>query len=392
MQKVYVGVNGCDEAVLEAGRLTRFVSVAGSVLTDDVRQADLILFYACGHLQSREADSMKMIRKILALKKASARLIVWGYLTQINPACLENLYDGRLVGPESASFFCGLFSQPEDKLESTVANTLTLTSKPVRIRVQFSRRIAGWFRDSFYYRTSKIWYIKIESGCKENCTYCSDKLAYKSLESSRVEKVLEQFEEGLKRGYRYFYLVGRDLGSYGYDMGLDLTSLLNQILASFSKQDYRVFLHNISPEFLVSMYGKMRLSFDSGKIFEIGSHVQSGSDRIVRLMGKKFAVPQWVKVMKSIDENYPEVRLCTSIMVGFPTETNEDFEKSLDLFREILFDRVESYMYDERPNLPSERLDGKIRECVKKKRYDRMMYHATVNNLKKRMKRFQILY
>jgi tRNA A37 methylthiotransferase MiaB len=109
-------------------------------------------------------------------------------------------------------------------------------------------------------------------------------------------------------------------------------------------------------------------------------------------MGKNFKVIDWVKTVKSISRNHPEIRLFTSIIVGFPSEEEADFNKSLNLINNTLFDRVDVYMYDERPGLPSLRLKGRVSEETKRKRYNKMRSYAALNNLRKRISRRQILY
>jgi tRNA A37 methylthiotransferase MiaB len=250
----------------------------------------------------------------------------------------------------------------------------------------------NFLRGKFYGQPGRVWYIKVESGCVNCCTYCSDRLAYKWIKSVPIEKILKQFEVGLQQGYRLFNLVGRDLGSYGYDMKLTLADLLNEMKNKYSDQRYKLYLTNVSPNSLIDIYPKTDAAFLAKKVFELGSHIQSGSQRILKLMGKEFSIEDWLAVIKDIDKNYPNIRTRTSIMVGFPSETEDDYRKTIDLVNNELFDRIDVYSYDERPNVPSLKLKAPIDEQTKRRRYNEMRLQAFLNNVKKRIRRLRIAY
>jgi threonylcarbamoyladenosine tRNA methylthiotransferase MtaB len=401
MKKVFVGSIGCEESRLDAQKLINLIrSEKDYDLSNDLSQADIILYNACGHLKQDEKESRLAIKIILSKKRDSSKLIVWGCLQKINPSSIDDIYRGPITGPEeSLHILCDQLGIPKRKISDFNANTLNplgeLISPYLSPRKKISDKI-GQVRRKFHLidfrreiRLQNTWYIKIESGCKNNCTYCSDKLAYKSIKSESFENIFNQFELGLKKGYRDFMFVGRDLGSYGYDVGLNLTDLLDEILDIFPNHDYKIMLPNISPSTLVEMYPNLDHSLSSGKILEIGSHIQSGSNRILKLMGKNVDINEWLSIMNNIEELYPEINLATSIMVGFPRETVQDHKQTISLLNKLFFDRIKIYIYSERPNLPSIKLNGNISEEIKKKRYDEMNYYATLNMTKKRIKRSQ---
>src|SRR5208283_3556562 len=129
MKKIYVATNGCEEASLASQRLKNMVSGMSFVLTNDAGIADIIIFYACGHLRARENESLRMISKLMSLKKSSGELFVWGCLTKINPEAIRSIYDGYLIGPERWDFFCDLFEQSEERIQNVHANELCAISE-----------------------------------------------------------------------------------------------------------------------------------------------------------------------------------------------------------------------------------------------------------------------
>jgi threonylcarbamoyladenosine tRNA methylthiotransferase MtaB len=388
--KVHFVSNACEEGRLDTQRLKLLSRDSRFSCTNDIRQADLIILYACGHFASDEADSLQIIKRINRLKKSSAQLIVWGCLPKINPESIRKVHDGPLLGPEEWNFFSDLFDQQIGRINHVFANALYpyTCARPSSAQ----QRLRNFMYRRLYNYIGQKWYIKIVSGCKNCCTYCSDRLAYTWTKSVPADTILRQFELGLAANCKHFYFVGRDLGSYGYDIGLTLADLLNKIQETYPDQTYKISLHNVSPEFLIDIYPKLDQTLLSKRIFEIGSHIQSGSERILKLMGKRVKLDNWKKTIQDIDRNYPNIRLATSIILGFPGETEEDFGKTMNLLHNLLFDRIDMYIYDERPNLPSLKLKGRVPEATKIRRWKKAGNLARANTLSKRIKRTRILY
>jgi len=383
--------NGCEEGRLDTERLKFLAKDAGFTCTNNIKQADFILFYACGHLTAYDVDSVRIIERINKLKKPSARLIVWGCLPKINPGAIQEIYDGPLVGPEEWDFFSDLFNQPRGRINHVFANALCSYANS-NSKLTNPHSIIYLMLEKLYSYIDRRWYIKIVSGCKNCCTYCSDRLAYKWTTSVPVETILMQFEQGLAANCKHFFFVGRDLGSYGYDIDLTLADLLNKIAKMYPNQTYKISIRNVSPNFLIALYPKIDQTVLSKRIFEIGSHIQVGSERILKLMGKTFELEDWKKTIQDIDKKYPNIRLNTSIMLGFPGETEEDFKKTINLLINLLFDWIDVYTYSERPNLPSFKLKDRVPEFTKIRRTEIAKKLARVNTLRKRFKRTRNLY
>jgi tRNA A37 methylthiotransferase MiaB len=391
MKKAYVLSNNyCNEAMLETQRLINIISKAGAQPsyshTNKIDDADLIIFYTCGHLQANEAESINTVRRILSQKKASSELIVWGCLPKINPESLRRVFKGTMVGPEDWAFFYELFNQPKGIADGICANTLSIDDELTLANIGPLTRVLLRFRRYLDLQPKRIWYVRIESGCKNCCTYCSDRLAYRSVRSQPIERIIQQFALGLRNGYKYFFLVGRDLGSYGCDNGLTLASLLQAIYEKYPHQDYKLLLDQVSPNALIDIYPDLNSSILS-KVFDLGSNIQSGSDRLLKLMGKSFKVNDWIRVIRNISRDHSQIRLHTSMMVGFPSESEQDFRESINLVNNALFDKIDVYIYNERPRLPSLRIKGRVSENTKRNRERRMRYAVILNTYQKRISR-----
>ena len=385
--RVYFITNACEE-----GRLTHKDSGYLQKKPDSIAQTSfhklITYFYPCGHLTHNDTEAAKIIQRINKDKKPSAQLLIWGCLPKINPEVITELYQGPLIGPEEWTYFTDLFNIPKDQINDIFANIPYCRAKNIPLKDKLNTLL---FEKRYCY-SGRTWYIKIISGCKYNCTYCSDRLAYKWAKSIPINKIIRQFELGLKANYQHFYFVGRDLGSYGYDLGLTLADLLNKIAETFPNQNFKISLFNVSPDSLIQLYPKMDTKILSGRIFQIGSHIQSGSERILQLMGKTFSLNDWKKIIKEIAKKNPKIRLATSIMVGFPTETDEDFKKTIELLNALRFERIDAYAYNERPNLASSRLDGQILELTKLERLREVQNIARKKLLERRARKLRIIY
>ncbi|MCJ7635385.1 hypothetical protein MUP77_23725, partial [Candidatus Bathyarchaeota archaeon] len=240
---VYVDTSAgyaCEEARLDTQKLINLIRQAHNqetslVSTNDPKMADIIILHCCGHLRDREIDSVNTIKKIRTISKKSAQLIVWGCLPVINPRSLEKVYDGPVIGPDNFGYFANLFGLSEAKAFDVYANTLCYHNQSIDPEMSpgIKRvRLPGFLKKELvpmlYSKreiAEKTWYIKILNGCKNHCTYCSDRLAFEQLKSKPLGTIVEEFGLGLKKGYELFWLVGRDLGSYGHDIGLSLVNL-----------------------------------------------------------------------------------------------------------------------------------------------------------------------
>jgi tRNA A37 methylthiotransferase MiaB len=339
-------------------------------------------------LTHNDNQAVGIIKRLNEQKKHSSKLIVWGCLPKINPQVMQDIYSGPLIGHDDYDFFADLFNYSKERMDHIYANI------PYSRAGTLSRkaRMQIYLFEKLYCYTGKTWHIKIVSGCQYHCTYCSDRLVYKTVKSIPTEAIIDQIGNGLKKHIKHFYFVGRDLGSYGYDNGVSLAELLNKIAEAYPNRKYKISLFNISPNALIENYSKINPAFLSKNIFQIGSHIQSGSEKILQAMGKTFSVDDWKKTMQAINQDHPCIRLATSLIIGFPGETEEDVQKTLDLLKNLPFDRIDVYLYSERPNLQSLELVDNVPYEEKIKRSRIIGKASKANKVRKKIRKGRLLY
>jgi len=384
--KVYISTNGCIEAQLSSTVVKRFFIKNKVNVVNDLKTADLIIFYACGLTENREKDSLAVISKIKTTSKASSKLIVWGCLPKINPKALSEIYDGPIIGPVDFNHFEGFFEKPaitfNDLMWAEGENTLIPTETTEKYNNPnidvFTNMIIllkrEWERLKSCANKNIRFFIRTAVGCTGHCTYCSERCAFGRIKSRPMEEILSEFRYGLQRGYRHFSLIATDLGAYGKDIGCSLYDLLIKMIDVGNNVDYKIILNQLSPSYLVNMFHDLEKVFASGKIEALNCPVQSGSNRILKLMGRTHTAEEWREHMIKVRERYPYVRLSTHFMVGFPTETDNDFKATLDLLNYPLFlDDVYIFKFSRRPHVYASRILGQVPEEIKELWYRRLL-------------------
>jgi tRNA A37 methylthiotransferase MiaB len=211
------------------------------------------------------------------------------------------------------------------------------------------------------------------TGCTSHCTFCSERIVWGKVNSRPPEKIISEFAAGLEAGHRRFELLAGDLGAYGHDRGTNLPGLLSRILRTFEGRTFRFLLPQLHPHHLKRDFDEYAPVFRSGCVEMLGSPVQSGSDRILKLMGRKYTSGDWRDLMLTMNREYPSIRLMPQFMVGFPGETEEDFRGTLALLAPpLVLDGIKVFVFSRRPTIPADRLPGHVSEETKRERYLRL--------------------
>lgn len=189
-----------------------------------------------------------------------------------------------------------------------------------------------------------------------------------------MANVISDLKHGLKQGYNRFSLIATDVGAYGKDMGCTLADLLDEMIHVNEKKDYKIILNQVNPFYLREMFSDLGRVFASGKIATLNCPVQSGSQRILKMMGRPHSAKDWKEDMATISRKFPEIRLSTHIMVGFPTETDEDFEASLELLDYPMFlDRIIIFKFSGRPKTYATQISGQVSDQTKELRTRKLL-------------------
>jgi len=209
--------------------------------------------------------------------------------------------------------------------------------------------------------------IPISSGCKSSCTFCSTKIAKGDLFSFPEENIIESIKSSVKDGAKEFWITSQDNGCYGFDRGTNLAKLVARI-ATEAEGDYRMRIGMMNPEHAKKFLPELIEAYKNDKVFKfLHLPVQSGSDEVLKKMRRKYSVSEFIDIVKQFREAIPQITIWTDMICGFPEETEEDFEASMHLIKEMKLDFANVSAYGNRPNTPAAKLEQVITEKKKER-------------------------
>ena len=391
MNKVFIYSNGCIENLLDDSLFREFFRKNNWQIEDNYSDVDLILVNTCGNGPTPEEDSIK---KICDFKKTGSELIVCGCLPKMNQKRLREAFNGPVFGPRELNRLDELINaeikiaevngnildrksfNPYSKfIERTLVRTTQFVAwldehSKIDIKTIFRRLIGFWY-------DTNMFYLKVSIGCLNNCSYCAIKHAKGRVKSKPIDKIISEFRCGLKQGYKEFVLSADDVGSYGRDIGTNLIRLLEEILKE--EGDYKIHIRYLEPERLIEMFPDLKEVFKTNKILSFCSSVQSGNNRILKQMNKKFTIEEWKKCIRELNKEFPSLPIRTQVIVGFPSETEEEFYDTLKLVEELKFDSVAVFEYFNMPNTKASNMGNQVPDSVKRKRRKKLIRKWLLN-------------
>lgn len=329
-KKVWVEAFGCSANIADAEIIKGILCNNGYELTSIRKNSDVSVLVTCA---VKDATEHRMISKIKRYSKEKP-LVVAGCLPKTSKKLIESYSpDSSLMGPQSldrtlqvvdASLNGRKVVALEDSM-STKVNFPRLRLNPV------------------------ISIIEISSGCLSECSFCQTKLAKGSLKSYRIGEIVRQMEDDVAANCKEIWLTSTDNGCYGLDLKTDLVELLEK--CSNIEGEYKIRVGMMNPMYVPRFLDRLiSLYRNNDKIFKfLHMPVQSGSERILRKMKRGHTAKIFLDVVKELRKKIPEITIATDIITGFPSESESDFEETLNLIEESQPDVINSSRYSPRP-------------------------------------------
>lgn len=342
---VYIESSGCDSNKADMSMVGRYFKKNGNFLIDSPKDANIIVYMSCGFNETKRQENLKRIHELKGIR--GARLYVGGCLPSIDKE-VKNMVDGTF-GPRTINSLDYLFDQKDS--------------------IDF---------ESPYFNRENRRVIRVSTGCEGSCSYCVIKKANGKTKSRSSEDIKDDMIHATnKEGINKFLLVSEDVGAWGQDIGKNLTDLLDDILIS----DYhRVSLSTISPEWFL----KMPLAEQFyGYYLEHAVYLafQSGSDKILKAMNRNYTAEQYSDVVNDLTRRYSDMKIISDVIVGFPGETENDFEKSLEMIQDLDIHFLQVFKYTDMQGTPASRMPNKVDERTKIERSMRAM-NLFINKIK----------
>jgi threonylcarbamoyladenosine tRNA methylthiotransferase CDKAL1 len=355
-KKVWVEAFGCSANIADAEIIKGILCNNGYELTSIRKNSDVSVLVTCA---VKDVTEHRMISKIKRYSKEKP-LVVAGCLPKTSKKLIEFYSpESSLMGPQSldrtlqvvdASLNGRKVVALEDSM-STKVNFPRLRLNPV------------------------VSIIEISSGCLSECSFCQTKLAKGSLKSYRIGEIVRQMEDDVAANCKEIWLSSTDNGCYGLDLKTDLVELLEK--CSNIEGEYKIRVGMMNPMYVPRFLDRLiSLYRNNDKIFKfLHMPVQSGSERILRKMKRGHTAKIFLDVVKELRKKIPEITIATDIITGFPSESESDFEETLNLIEVSQPDVINSSRYSPRPGTVASKYP-KLNTKIVKERSTRL--HETI--------------
>ena len=362
MNRIFISTLGCAKNLVDSEMMLGTLVKNDYVQTGSIMDADIAIVNTCGFIEAAKEESINEILELAQYKERGnlKYLIVTG--------CLAQRYSDELLSeiPEidivlgTTSF--DMILEKIEELKGGIRSSL-ITDIDKHIAEEIPRSL---LTDTFSA------YIKIAEGCDNHCTYCIIPKLRGKYRSRRQEDILKEARQLAKNGVKELIVIAQDTTKYGLDIYgkkaiSDLMRELNEIEGLKWIRILYSYPEDVDAEFVkaVKECEKVLPYFDMP--------VQHANDAILKLMNRKTSKQQIKENIDRIRKEIPEASIRTSIIVGFPTETQEQFDELCEFVKEVKFDRLGVFAYSREEDTPAAILEGQIDEDIKQERKNHLM-------------------
>ena len=336
MAKIWVEAYGCSASFADSEMISGLILNGGHTLAESERDSDLNMIVTCS---VKDATANKMVHRIKSLK--TKPLVVAGCMPKAEQSTVEKFTPkASLLGPNA-------LGKTLDVIGSTLKGIRRIelldsdVSKVGLPKVRLNRAVG---------------IIEIASGCMSECTFCQTKLSKGDLKSYRIGDIVRQVKQELEDGCVEVWLTSTDNGCYGFDIGTSLPELVQKV--SEIESDFMIRIGMMNPMYLPRIKNELLKSFESSKVFKfLHIPVQSGNDKVLKDMKRGHTSRTFREANNAFRKKYDKFTVSTDIIVGFPTETKEDFKSTIDLIEETRPDVINLSRYSARPGTKASQMN-----------------------------------
>lgn len=355
--KIHFVSLGCARNLVDTEVMLGIVLKAGYEITDQVEKADYLVVNTCAFLSSARKESCDAIHSLFEEKKKSAKVIVAGCMVQKHKEELKNQFP-------AIHYFLG--SGDMEKILEAVQSTEAGEA------VTSARSYLEWGEVPRQISTPKNYaYLKIAEGCAKQCAFCIIPKIKGPLKSKPQEQVLKEFDALLSQGVHEIILIAQDLGDYGKERKekSGLENLVREMLKR--KGDFWIrFLYLYPDEITEELLSLM--ASDARICAYLDMPIQHINDTMLKAMRRKTNREQIIQTMQMLRTKLPHAVIRTSLMVGFPKETEEQFEELVSFVKKYPLDNVGIFKYSREEESSSAKFDGHLPEEIKQERFEKL--------------------
>lgn len=355
----YIDTLGCAKNDYDSQVLAAELMERGCTLSDSPESADILIVNTCGFIESAKVESIEHIFNMAALKGETKKLVVTG--------CLSERYHEDLVKEiHEVDIFTGV--NDYDELPDLLLSENEVMADSVKGKVG---KVLP-YKERILPNNSYSGVLKIAEGCNNTCAFCAIPKIRGPFRSKKIEDVVREAKVMAERGIKELTIIAQDTSYYGKD--LYGSAMLPKLLEELCKVDgiewirlMYVYDDGITDELIETIASNDKIC----NYLDIP--IQHISDNVLSRMRRNSTGDSIRETFKKLRENIPDIHIRTTMLVGFPGESEEDFEKLLDFVKEAKIDRLGVFAFSDEEGTLSHRLDGKLPEDIKEVRRDSIM-------------------
>lgn len=356
--KICIQTLGCKVNQSESFSIEGTLRNNDHQIVDKDGDPDVVIVNTCTVTANSDHESRQMVRRAL---KSGARVIATGCYAQLRPEELMDINGLDLIvgnsGKQDIIAYLNSINAPGEEKCKHASVFVDKPANPLKLQPYYSKRSRA--------------FMKVQDGCNFACSYCAVPKARGKSRSLAIEDVLKAVGELNNQGYREIILTGIHIGTYGLDLE-PKTSLL-ELMDKITEKcpDIRIRLSSIEPQEVTEEL--LYLIKERNICSHLHIPLQSGSDRILKLMNRRYTTRQYQQLINRIITELPGISIGTDIITGFPGESDKDFRHTVKFIEQLPLSYMHVFPYSKRPDTKASLMGDQISEKEKKSRVKKLM-------------------
>jgi len=392
--KIYIIYNGCQMRSLDSTRLHNYFIYNNQKIVQSPDESDYNILVTCGVIRKQVDSSFQLIESFLKYK---GELIVLGCVPAIAPDEFKQKFNVKYLSTKNLNDIDNFFPQFNLKFcdipyahepyknhveydvfkEKERKDTLENFSNEFELSRKFLYKCVSTVKNKFSREeksniNKEVKYISIASGCRNKCAYCGIRKAIGPLKSKPLDVCINEYKKLIDDGYRNFRIIADDLGAYGLDIESSFAQLLEQFALLDKGKNCRWIFEDLNPKWLVKYKDTLFKFVKKGKIIEILCPLQSGNNRVLKLMNRDYDINEVISILLSFKKVNPLLTLISHAIVGFPTETEEEFDDTLKMLEKLNCDELTILGYHDSEGILSHNIEPKIEQQIIQQRLNKV--------------------
>jgi tRNA-2-methylthio-N6-dimethylallyladenosine synthase len=359
-KNIYIETYGCQMNLSDTEIILSILGDYGYNETTDINNSDVILLNTCSVRENAEIRINNRLKALAFYKKKNPNLII-GIL-----GCMAERLRNELL---KRSKIVDLIVGPDEyrKLPALIENAVETGEKGIAVKLS---KVETYDDISPVRREGITAWISVMRGCDKFCSFCVVPFTRGRERSRKLESIVNEAKQLFDSGIKEVTLLGQNVNSYKDDDGNDFPDLLKSVADAVPEMRIRYTTshpYDLSEKLLETMASRNNIC----KYIHLP--VQSGSDRILKLMNREYTVENYLKIIEKSRKLMPDIGLSTDIIAGFPTETEDDHKKTIDLMKKVRYDGAFMFAYSPRENTKAYKMRDDVPAKIKKKRLEEII-------------------